>query len=135
MECVSLSGYSYSGSFCLYRILRYVFKNPGSLSSSKLVEWADRIQALEREWIPVSERLPDFTVKVLAYWRPIDHKDRPFHREIIIAERTPYEADDSTYNLDSRQWWANGRYYDTETVITHWMPLPAPPDNAPLGEK
>ena len=79
------------------------------------------------EWISVDDGLPDFQVKVLAYWRPIDYKDRPFHREIIIAELSPW-AEDGTYSLDSTVWWANGRFYDTKTFITHWMKLPEPPN-------
>jgi len=78
------------------------------------------------EWISIEDRLPDFSTKVLAYWRPIDHKERPFHREIIIAERTVHLPDGGA-SIDSDQWWANGRNYDTETFITHWMPLPAQP--------
>ena len=72
------------------------------------------------KWISVEDRLPPYGQKVLAYWRPVDHKERPFHRQIIIAEQTPYGVDGD--------WWANGRNYDTETFITHWMPLPEPPE-------
>jgi len=78
------------------------------------------------EWISVKDRLPDFGVKVLVYWRPIDHKFRPFHREITIASRTEHLPREGS-SLDSPYWWSNGQYYDTETFITHWQPLPEPP--------
>ena len=80
------------------------------------------------KWISVDTELPDFGVKVLAYWRPIDHKERPYHREIIIAERTVYSEDIEPPSLDSTNWWSgSGKYYDTETFITHWQYLPEPP--------
>ena len=78
-------------------------------------------------WIAVEDELPDYSVRVLAYWRPVDHKERPFHREIIIAERSVHLPEGGA-SLDSDQWWANGRYYDTETFITHWMELPSAPE-------
>ena len=78
-------------------------------------------------WVAVEDKLPEFAVKVLAMWRPIDHEKRPFHREMIIAERTVHLPDGGS-SLDSNQWWANGRNYDTETFITHWQALPDPPE-------
>ena len=76
-------------------------------------------------WTKVEDALPDLGAKVLVYWRSIDNN--PYARAIIIAERTIHQPDGSS-DFDSNQWWANGRYYDTETFITHWMPLPAPPE-------
>lgn len=74
------------------------------------------------EWISVEDGLPDSKTQVLVYWRPVDYKDRPFHREIIIAELSRMET----------KWWANNRYYST-VYITHWMPLPEPPETRREG--
>ncbi len=82
------------------------------------------------KWISVEDRLPDFNVKVLAYWRPIDHVDRPFHREIIVAERTVHLPDGGA-SIKSDQWWGGSRSYDQATFITHWQPLPEPPGDSP----
>ena len=79
------------------------------------------------KWISVSDDLPGFGKKVLVYWRPIDHEQRPYHREIVIAERTVYSPD-GEHSYDSKWWWSNGRHYDTDTFITHWMELPGTPD-------
>lgn len=79
------------------------------------------------EWISVETRLPPLQTRVLVYWRPVDYIDRPYHREIITAVRSAWDAE-GNHNLDSKTWFANGRYYDTETFITHWMPLPSPPE-------
>jgi hypothetical protein len=86
------------------------------------------------EWTSVQERLPDFGTKVLICWRPVDHKDRPYHRELVVGERSVYDRD-GNHSYESRWWWIGGRYYDTETFVTHWMPLPdlptAPVDSSP----
>lgn len=69
------------------------------------------------QWISVEDRLPPHD-QVLLVWRPVDHKERPFHKEIIVGKM----AHGSTSSV-----WANGMDYDIETHITHWMPLPSPP--------
>ena len=69
-------------------------------------------------WIDVSDRLPEPSTKILLYWRPIDHIERDFHKEIMVGELS--------YNSTTKVW-LNGRDYDIETHITHWQPLPEPP--------
>jgi hypothetical protein len=71
------------------------------------------------DWISVDDRLPP-DVNVLLAWRPIDHEARPFHKESMIGQLA--------FNDDTKIW-GNGRYYDLKTHITHWMPLPPPPES------
>ena len=60
-------------------------------------------------WIPVSEKLPKDNQEVLIY-------------ADLIAK--------GVHSTKSRQWSADGYYYhgDWYDTVTHWMPLPLPPE-------
>ena len=77
-----------------------------------------RIATLESQlrWIPVEERLPEINKWVLAYWRPVDHKERPWHREVIVSQ---------LLGNSKPTWWGNAMEYDQETHVTHWLPIPS----------
>ena len=78
-------------------------------------------------WIKIDEQLPPIGKKVLLYWRPINFKERPFHREIVIGELSRW--DDSGWHCDPPlNVWSNNKYYDVNTFITHWALLPDAPD-------
>jgi hypothetical protein len=78
----------------------------------------------ETKWIPTSERLPENGQEVLVFW-------------LLDAMPKPYEM------TEIRQF-AGGLFWDTDDdgekcsfrseVITHWMPLPAPPESVQPGE-
>jgi len=70
------------------------------------------------EWISVEDNELPASKRVLIYWRPIDHEERPYHKEIIVGQL----AHESTSKI-----WANGMYYDIKTHVTHWQTLPPPP--------
>ena len=78
--------------------------------------------AMTADWQPI-ETGPVSTL-VLAVWRPVDHEQRQFHREIVIGSRC---YDLKTYNPDGR-FYSGGMYYDEATHITHWKQLPALPN-------
>lgn len=93
----------------------------------ELLDDDEEVERLRGEWVPVSERLPEPEV--------IGDARAPFvpciffvPRDGIIAGRLyPYresgEEDDLWESLQGAQ-------YTTEQV-THWMPLPAPPEEKP----
>jgi hypothetical protein len=78
-------------------------------------------------WKEISKEMPPVGVRVLFYWRPVDHKVRPFHREIIIGQVSAYD-NDWAYDYEPVNIWANGMYYNIKEFVTHWMPLPDEPD-------
>ena len=73
-------------------------------------------ELLERRWIPVEERLPENGVRVLAFNMRAKNK----YIGIWTREKDPGDGNDCWF--DSAGWW----YAFDE--ITHWMPLPEPPE-------
>lgn len=61
------------------------------------------------EWISVKERLPDRFEYVLVYCKGL-------RRDIFVSYG---------YRYDDTGWYVDGIY---TTVVTHWMPLPEPPE-------
>lgn len=101
-----------------------------------LVEAADRIAnqsnhiaALQQEieklraqlprWIPVEERLPEYGVRVLA----TDMYEEDDCTGIWTREEYPNDPDGCCW-IDERGWW------HAIDDVTHWMPLPEPPEEA-----
>lgn len=72
-------------------------------------------ELLERRWIPVTERLPEYDARVLAF----DMRAKNKYIGIWTREKDPDDGNDCWF--DSAGWW----YAFDE--ITHWMPLPEPP--------
>ena len=68
-------------------------------------------ELLERRWIPVEERLPEDPVKKVLVFVPHIHGD------IVDAGRY----------LGADGWVLEG-WHLTQNAVTHWMPLPEPPE-------
>jgi len=67
---------------------------------------------LDQQWIPVSERLPDLYQRVLTW--TVDADDIP---TVLIAH----------WNGDKEGFLGLNGYKDRD--VTHWMPLPEPPES------
>ena len=88
----------------------------------------------EQRWIPCSERLPEFDVKVLAYVKNKDPKGR-FNKDGIytatLEDKVPVHDPEGKRNFwgipgyDS-EWTVWSWSYFTETNVLAWMPLPEP---------
>lgn len=65
-------------------------------------------QALAAAWVPCAERMPEDGVEVLVAVWP----------SVYIAER------------EDGEWWAIDRMPSAIGGVTHWMPLPEPPQKA-----
>lgn len=101
-----------------------------------LTEAADRIEAQAKEieklraqlprWIPVEERLPEYNARVLV----IDVYAGDGDEFIAIWTREEYPDDpDGCCWIDERGWW------HALDEVTHWMPLPEPPEKALEAKK
>ena len=90
-------------------------------AADRIANQSARIAALQQEieklrgqlprWIPVAERLPEDPVKKVLVFVPHTHGN-------IV---------DSGRYLGSDGWVLEG-WYLTQTAVTHWMPLPEPPE-------
>ena len=76
----------------------------------------ESVELLERRWIPVTERLPEYGVRVLA-------TDMYEEDDCIgIWTREEYPDDPDGCWIDERGWWHSC------DDVTHWMPLPGRPE-------
>lgn len=76
------------------------------------------------EWVSVEERLPDkhdeYIVCACDEGEPID--ERIWGNTVVVFA----DYYDGTFT-----WYEGNREYDISDIVTHWMPLPAPPDRRP----
>jgi hypothetical protein len=64
-------------------------------------------------WIPCSERLPEIDKDVLVYYTL--WKDNPIHIAHLQYDCMLFESSDGEFNFKA-------------SAVTHWMPLPEPPE-------
>lgn len=87
------------------------------------------MEALERtRWIPCSERLPEDDKKVLVYIPP---RDGTTQYGYYIAQMREVKGNAENFwgiqTADS-PWTVWAWCYFVEPIVTHWMPLPEPPE-------
>ena len=99
--------------------------------TGRFAEWlaeylAEHLPAftLPNEWVSVEERLPDkhdeYIVCACDEGEPIDER---IWGDTVVVFADYY---DGTFT-----WYEGNREYDISDIVTHWMPLPAPPDRRP----
>jgi len=101
----------------------------------------DRLRA-EREWVPVTERMPESGAIVLACYRNALGKLRRIRAEWVAAKTCEADLDSEIGEYDEASdtyytpegWYEKIDNWDEYTSIfvhegevTHWMPLPEPP--------
>ena len=96
------------------RMRANLFKQINQMENCIMDEAADTIEELSKpKWIPVTDRLPEDGSDVLAYLKYADN------RRIAAAN----------YYKGTWQDCIMGRLYLTEEgFVTHWRPLPEPPE-------
>ena len=72
---------------------------------------------VEGNWISVEERLPEFDIDVLVF------ATGDFRSVITI---TSYS--DHLHGFNIKGWVSPWQYFHKNYTITHWMPLPQPPE-------
>lgn len=71
-----------------------------------------------QHWISVEERLPEEDVRVLVYAKG--------KKGNAVTEITYYSS--HLYGFNITGWQSPSNYFYQEHTITHWMPLPEPPE-------
>lgn len=77
----------------------------------------EKLRGQVPRWIPVEERLPEYGVRVLA----TDMYEEDDCTGIWTREEYPDDPDGCCW-IDERGWW------HAIDDVTHWMPLPEPPE-------
>ena len=81
----------------------------------------------EPKWIPVTERLPEIGTYIIA-GRMKYYYEKAYTNFVDVAYFGP-RWNDTDYSWQTFNDWFEGQQ---EFEITHWMPLPEPPDH--IGE-
>ena len=76
------------------------------------------------KWISVKDRLPDYMGEVLVIVSGKPHENITLDGAYEIAEYDPVEG----WILEMWPEWCSG-------VVTHWMPLPEPPEEEQKNER
>ena len=111
-------------------------KDFGELTAKKAIRVVEKAPTIDAEphWIPCSERLPEFDVKVLAYVKNKDPEGRFNEDGVYTAElkdKVPVHDPEGKKNIwgipgyDS-EWTVWAWSYFTEPNVLAWMPLPKP---------
>ena len=78
----------------------------------------------QNEWVSVEERLPEkhneYIVCACDEGEPID--ERIWGDTVVVC---------ADYYDGAFTWHEGNTEYDISDIVTHWMPLPAPPDRRP----
>ena len=94
------------------------YNNTVNEFAERISQAADAIEKISKQkWIPVTERLPEDGVPVLATY--IGYNTKKPRTDYIVA-----------FDVNEYEWrdWIGGYMENPVRVkITHWMPLPEPP--------
>ena len=113
LECCGVRGKCHS---CPY-------ESPGTADCvgkllTDALAYTQQLEAQVPKWISVEERLPEDDVDVLVY--------AVGNNEISCVAMTSYTHHMHGYNIEG--WRSPWQYFFYERKITHWMPLPEPPE-------
>ena len=106
----------------------FVIAVPENEEQAKAYFWARKAlqSALTppNEWVSVEERLPEknseYIVCACDEGEPID--ERIWSDTVVVC---------ADYYDGAFTWYEGNTEYDISDIVTHWMPLPAPPDRRP----
>lgn len=98
----------------IYKHSPRLVEEEASCLAARLI--ANGVTIRERgEWISVTDRLPEDNTRVLGFSEP--------------------DKDIYCYDVDGVKWWTEDYWNTAEGYgITHWMPLPEPPETEKGGD-
>ena len=81
------------------------------------------------EWVRVEERLPEkYSECIVCACDEGEHIDERIWGDTVVVCADYYDG--------AFTWYEGNTEYDISDIVTHWMPLPAPPDRRqPGGDK
>ena len=117
-ECFNCSQYTETtnASVCSKELMKQAADAIEELSAIREEQKAQIIAMAAEDkprWIPVTERLPEFEGAVLCMRKSNVYGVRPY-QEILYVDEYGFKNYDDIYLADG--------------VVTHWMPLPQPPE-------
>lgn len=111
--CVNANSYNYPCDEC-----PYVEEDEGCKNMMEdALALIQKLEAQVPKWISVEDRLPEAKLAVLAYGR----------RHIRKTETTELPAPHVAYTRGEDEGWFTWDYGDY-VYVSHWMPLPEPPE-------
>lgn len=79
-----------------------------------IAELTKELEALKNQWISVEDRLPDEDGRYMCYVKKLERGDLDVYMRLLF--------------LDGKWPWIENKDRDIYNKVTHWMPLPEPPE-------
>ena len=113
------------------RVYELLADDPENYRANEIIDLFDNAPEFNppNEWVSVEERLPEYNpgTGAKSYW--VAKKDNAGNWQMKIAQYCDYGYA-ITVDAETEVTWRDWDF--TKIVnVTHWMPLPAPPDRRP----
>ena len=115
------------------RVYELLADDPDNYRANEIIDLFDNAPEFNppNEWVAVEERLPEYNpgTGAKSYW--VAKKDNAGNWQMKIAQYCDYGYA-MTMDAETEVTWRDWDFTKIANV-THWMPLPEPPDRRPLG--
>ena len=112
---------------------------PNNATMAQLADYLINSGVTVQEWVSVKDRLPDTDQDVILYTREIEtygkhHEKKKIYRNIYMGY---FDGEEwlTSYCHGCEYIFRMNEKYPNETIeVTHWMPLPEPPEKEKTEE-